>query len=167
MVYWRPLSNGNPLCAHLVFHTLLQIVLFDQFPLKLMHIHLFQAIRNLFISPGFERQKVIVGYCDEICVCLTAFSAVLFLVIAEVPWQTEWYCRKWCNICLFGQYTRIYLDEFGQQFSVKWWKLKRSQLHTQVTTKPSTHTLFSHSTGLINTQWHCNQASSNQRWPNT
>ena len=102
--------------------------LFDHFPLRPMHIlymHLFQAIRK-----SFWRH-------------FTTFSAVLFLVRAEASWQTGWYCCKWCITSFFGWYTGLNLDEFGQPCSVKWWKLKGSQLHTRVAAKPSTPTSFS------------------------
>ena len=183
MVCWQPLSNDDPFvyisrsmpCCKLYWYSR---QLFDQFPLRLTIINIlglyfcftFKLSEICFFRTVLRGAKL---FWDTVTKSLgllhlprsrrhlTTFSAVLYLVTAETPWQTEQCYCKWWITSSFGRYTGLDLHEFGQQLSVKWWKLKGSQIYTQVATKPSTPTLFSDVYRVINTQ-HCNQTSTNQ-----
>ena len=114
--------------------------------------HVFQAIRNVFVSPGFERRKVIWGYCDEITRPAAAFALesvsphhIQCCAIFGHSWGRldrlgDIVVNDALLVCLGGIWGFTWMN-LGSSFFVKWWSLKGSQLHTRVATKIE-HTYF-------------------------
>ena len=94
---------------------------------------------GLLLLPWSQRQPHHIQWCAMFG---NGWGALTDWVITDI---VECCTCKWWITSLFGQYTGLYVTEFGQQFSVKWWKLKRSQLNYSWSpvTKPSTPTSFS------------------------
>ena len=97
---------------------------------SLITVTLFQAIRNSFVSTGFERRQVIFGYCDKIT---RPAAFALESVHVASPYSGERHRKRKCST-IFLERTRK-----GHRQSNQHWNCSKGNLRETPERRGATH----------------------------